>query len=133
MKIYRIYQREHGYTLAYAATLEDAQKLKLQLEDEAFQDYLKRADEQSKKMLESFAKMTSSSQLTFHGEIAPQYNDFSTFKKYMLNDQKFNDEMEPCTCTDPKTCDCTYKTKNSVEIMEIDTVSDLSELRKEEE
>lgn len=135
MKIFRIYSREHGTTLAFSPTLEDAQKVKNQLEREFFSDYLKKCGELKDKMKPSFENMAKSNNLSLTCELSPKFPSLEQFIDGMLNDKKYNDEFEECTCKTQHpqiVCDCTYKTRDSIEIQEIPLVTNLDELRKEE-
>lgn len=120
MKAYKIFSRETNQIFAYALTLEAAQKVKGDIELRDFENWINVSYPEIKERMEaSFAHMTKGNNVKFVGTVENPTPTLEEFIEARLNPNKYNEDGEICSCENPKFCDCTYKTKDSIEIAEI--------------
>lgn len=120
MKAYQIYSRETGQIFAFAANLEKAQQIQADIILRDFERWEKETFPKLKEAMEkSFAHQAASNGFTFSGNVENPANTLQKFIELRLNPNKYNEDGEICSCENSLVCDCVYKCRDSVDIIEI--------------
>lgn len=121
MKIFEIISRETKQVFAYALTREKAEQIQADIQRREYEIWKNELFPKIKEQMEkSFAHMSAGNNVVFTGEVVDPCSDLADFLHKRLNGQKYNDDGEPCNCANSLVCDCTYKTADSIDVVELE-------------